>query len=159
MVQTEASKPTIMSKRIGGPRAVSFEAPRRTRPLRHPWLQMVAALILLGAASCGVDRLPGDAERQCLEQAEAFGPELTVAGAFDTNVEALRGFTDNFDPKPGLWPELPNDSHAVICFLDGRVPRAPPGGEPYNRAVVGIAGEDALLLVAGYRDTIRVTRP
>ena len=115
-------------------------------------------LTLLLASSCDVLGVRLSADRVCAEQAKEFGPAFTVAGAFDTRVDALRDMQP-LVAEPELWPRSPGDRPAIICFLDGPVPKAPPGGEQFDRAVVGVVDDDAELLLAGYQDTIPIESP
>ena len=120
---------------------------------------VAAFLVILFATACNVLVVPLTPEQACEEQAQDFGPTFTVAGAFDTSVQALRDVRNRVEAEPELWPNVPNDTPAIVCFLDGPVPKAPPGGEQFDRAVIGVVGDEAVLLVAGYQDSIRVTRP
>ncbi|HEX7197593.1 MAG TPA: hypothetical protein VF364_12265 [Candidatus Limnocylindria bacterium] len=78
-------------------------------------------------------------------------------GSFATTVGKVRGLTAG--AAPARWPELADESPAVVCYLDGSVLKAPPGGDPYERAVIAVAGEQAELIIAGYRDQIPVRAP
>lgn len=115
-------------------------------------------LTLLLASSCDLLGVRVSANQACAEQAKEFGPAFTVAGAFDTRVDALRDMQP-LAAEPELWPRSPGDSPAIVCFLDGPVPKAPPGGEQFDRAVVGVVDDDAVLVVAGYQDTIPIRSP
>jgi hypothetical protein len=149
----------------GGPRARAAYAewrrwPPDTRRERVSLMRnAVFALVVCLAAGCNGLIDLRSAEQVCAEQAEASGPTFSVAGAFATNVGALRELGDDADAQPELWHGTPSDTRAVICYLDGPVPKAPPGGEPFDRAVVGIVGGEAVLLVAGYQDTIKIETP
>ena len=116
-------------------------------------------LMLLLATSCNLPGVRPSAEQVCGQQAVEFGPTFTVAGAFDSRVSALREMRGPVVTDPDLWPDMPDDSPAILCFLDGPVPKAPPGGEQFNRAVVGVVGDEAILVVAGYQDSIPVGEP
>lgn len=121
---------------------------------------MKASTALLGSilalAACGL--LGGmDSAAVCAEQAREHGPDLRVVGSFATTVSEVRGLTPG--AAPARWPELADELPAVVCYLDGPVPKAPPGGEPYDRAVVAVAGEYAELIIAGYRDQLPVEAP
>jgi hypothetical protein len=116
-------------------------------------------LVLLVATSCDLAAFGPSAERVCAQQATEFGPNFTVAAAFNSRVEAVRAMRDPTVIEPDLWPDTPDDSPAIVCFLDGPVPKAPPGGEQFNRAVVGIANDEAILVIAGYQDSLPVQEP
>ncbi len=121
---------------------------------------MKAPIALLGSilalAGCG---LTGgmDPAAVCAEQARENGPDFVVVGSYATTVSKVRGLTPG--AAPARWPELVDESPAVVCYLDGSVPKAPPGGEPYDRAVIAVAGEHAELIIFGYRDQLPVEAP
>jgi hypothetical protein len=95
-----------------------------------------------------------DANQTCIEQAELSDEGQTVAGAFPTTVGRLREFLPGADPPP--FENREADELAVLCYLDGPLGRAPPGGEPFNRAIVGVVGDEAVFLVAGYQHKLEV---
>ena len=114
----------------------------------------LAALVVTGCAP-----LPApEPVAVCREQARVYGEDFRVAGSFATTVGRLRSISP-MEPEPELWPELSNDAPAVACYLDGSVPGAPPGGDPYDRALVGVSGEHADLILAGYREELTVEAP
>jgi hypothetical protein len=100
---------------------------------------------------------PTDPVAVCAEQARAYGPAFEVAGSFATTVREVRDLTPGVEPA--RWPELADETPSVVCFLDGSVPKSPPGGEPFDRALVRVAGEHAELIIAGYRDQLIVEAP
>jgi hypothetical protein len=51
---------------------------------------VAAVLVIVLATACNGLVVPASAEQACGEQAEDFGPTFTVAGAFDTSLQALR---------------------------------------------------------------------
>jgi hypothetical protein len=120
---------------------------------------MKATIALLGSilalAGCGL--LAMDPAAVCAEQARENGPDFSVAGSFATTVSKVRGLTPG--AAPARWSELAEEAPAVVCYLDGPVPKAPPGGDPYDRAVIAVAGEHAELIIAGYRDQLPVEAP
>jgi hypothetical protein len=121
---------------------------------------MKAPIALLGSilALAGCGQLGGtDPAAVCAEQARENGPDFRVVGSFATTVSKVRGLTPG--AAPARWPELVDEAPAVVCYLDGSVPKAPPGGEPYDRAVIAVAGEHAELIIAGYRDQLPVEAP
>ncbi len=124
---------------------------------------MKAPMVLRGAiltlTGCG---LLGemDPAAVCAEQARENGPDFRVVGSFATTVSKVRGLTPGAaGAPPSRWPELADESPAVVCYLDGSVPKAPPDGEPYDRAVIAVAGEHAELIIAGYGDQLPVVAP
>jgi len=121
---------------------------------------MKAPIALLGSilALAGCSLTGGlDPVAICAEQARENGPDFGVVVSFATTVSKVRGLTPG--AAPARWPELVDESPAVVCYLDGSFPKAPPGGEPYERAVIAFAGEHAELIIAGYRDQLRVEAP
>ena len=121
---------------------------------------MKASITMLGATlvltGCGV--LGGmDPVTVCAEQARENGPDFRVVGAFATTVSEVRDMTPG--AVPARWPELAGESAAVVCYIDGSVPKAPPGDDPYDRAVIVVAGEHAELVIAGYHDQLPVEAP
>lgn len=99
----------------------------------------------------------GGAEQTCAEQAKSFGEEFTVAASFATSVGYIRSLTPAVDPV--RWPDLEADAPATVCYLDGPLGKAPPYGEPYDRALVGVAGGASELIKAGYQDRMAIDPP
>lgn len=121
---------------------------------------MRAMIATLGAmiVMSGCEFLGGiDAAAVCADQARESGPDFRVVGSFATTVGDVRGMTPG--AAPVRWPELADDFLAVVCYLDGSVPKAPPDGEPYDRALIAAAGEHAELIMAGYRDQLPIEAP
>lgn len=145
---------------MGGARSTTGVARRAARRAQDLGGVRIVGFILalLLASSCDLLGVRVSADQACAEQAREFGPTFSVAGAFDTRVQALREMQP-LDVEPELWPRSAGDSPAIVCFLDGPVPKAPPGGEQFDRAVVGVVDDDAVLLVAGYQDAIPIRSP
>jgi hypothetical protein len=114
---------------------------------------LVVALVLSACAL--VDEV--DPVVVCQEQADAAEPHRLVVGSFATTVTTVRGLMPGGEPEG--WPELRGEGPAVLCYLDGPLPQGPPGGEPFDRAVIAVAGDDAQLIIAGYRDELEVRAP
>lgn len=114
------------------------------------------------AVACGsvpaTPRTSSDAERVCSQEAKAYGPDFSVAGSFDTTVGSIRSIGAR-GPNPTLWPGEVAEHKAVLCYLDGPIAKSPPGGTPFDRAVVGVAAGDPELIMAGYRKNLAVTAP
>lgn len=125
-------------------------------------IALMLVAVTLGPVACGaMDATPGtssDAQRVCSHEATAFGPAFSVVGAFDTTVGSTRSIGAR-GPNPTLWPIEPADYKAVLCYLDGPVAKSPPGGAPFDRAVVGVAAGDAEFIMAGYRKSLPVKAP
>jgi hypothetical protein len=119
-------------------------------------LKLSMTIAILALAGCGWIR-GADPVAVCAAQAHDNGPDVRVVGAFATTVSKVRELTPGI--APARWPDLPGESAAVVCFLDGAVPKAPPGGEPYDRAVIAVSGEHAELIIAGHREHLPVAPP
>jgi hypothetical protein len=94
----------------------------------------------------------------------ARGYAGTVVGSFDTTVGAIRGLNPH-PASPALWPDLPPDHAAVLCYIDGQVAMAPPPPasgplpEPFDRVVMGVVDGTPVMIMAGYRDALPVKAP
>jgi hypothetical protein len=98
-----------------------------------------------------------DASSTCVDVARDYGAEFQVVGSFATTVAGIRALTPGGAPE--RWPDLPPEQAAVLCYLDGPVPKSPPGGNPYDRALVGVTPGHSELTIAGYRDQLPVLAP
>lgn len=116
----------------------------------------MACLWLGGCSSTGPDAV-------CADQARSYGADFVVAAAFETTVGRIRALEPGVLPK--RWPELPDASEAVVCYLDGPIAKGPPPGpdgvipRSFDRAVIGVASGHEDMLVAGYRDRLPVAAP
>ncbi len=118
-----------------------------------------ALLLFVGLSLSACSALTDDSSaRVCAAEAEDFGPEFRVAGSFTTTVGRLRSLEPRVS-SPERWPDLAAAHAAVVCFLDGPVAFSPPGGQQYDRAVVGVADSRAEMLMAGYKTNIPVRAP
>ena len=123
----------------------------------------VALALTLALTGCALLFGP-DAATACADQARLFGPDFGVAGSFNTTVGQIRGLSPA-GVEPIRWPELSKDTPAVLCYLDGPVAKGPPPppNDPippsFDRAVIGMAGSHADMIVAGYRAQITVRAP
>lgn len=121
--------------------------PKR-RNERQMSMRWISVLIVLGATAfgCGSESVSGadpstDAEavfdERCETPKEPYGPGAEVIASFDS--------AGDFE---------------VVCWIDGSVAKAPPGGDPFDRAVVGVGAEGtATLIQAGYRDSLTPEAP
>jgi len=118
--------------------------------------------LTLGAVGCGAvaatPRTSFNAQKVCSQEVTDFGSAFLVAGAFDTTVGSIRSIGAR-GPNPTLWPSEPAEYKAVLCYLDGPIAKSPPGGAPFDRAVVGVAAGDAEFIMAGYRKSLPVKAP
>jgi len=125
--------------------------------------RVLAALLLLSLTltACEAFGLASRSEDGCTEQARAYSG--TLVASFVTTVGGLRSLTPG--TAPVRWPELPPDSPAFLCYIDAAIAKAPPPGpdneisDPFDRAVIGIAGGEPHMIVAGYRANLPVRAP
>lgn len=99
----------------------------------------------------------------CQSSAAACAPWATlyqgnVAASFTTDVGSIRRL---FDLPNGRdrWPGVGDDRRAVLCYVDGGIPKAPPAGKPFDRAVIAIVDGHGELILAGYRDSLPIREP
>jgi hypothetical protein len=100
----------------------------------------------------------------CGKVAARWGADFVVAGSFATTVGRVR---DAYPNSRGLVDaSTPDSSSALVCFVDGDFPLAPPpdgasASNPpdYDRAAILSIGEFVTLLQAGYRDRMPVRFP
>lgn len=118
----------------------------------------IGAVMMLVVSTCGVASRSPDPSAVCSDQARKYGPSFTVAGAFSTTVARLEDFLPGSSPVIAQW-QLPADTPAVLCYLDGPIPKAPSGGRPMDREVVVVAGEHTELVMGGYQDQLPVRAP
>ena len=118
---------------------------------------LVATAIGLG---CGGPALetpqspsPTEAEGACA----AVAPEWdgTVAAAFETTLGRIRSQMDT----PAQWAAVPDSNQAFLCYIDGSIPKAPPGGPPFDRAVVVVVNGLFSLIRAGYSTQLPIASP
>jgi hypothetical protein len=114
-----------------------------------------ALLLTLVLAGCAFLRT-GPAQI-CDGVARDYGPEFRVVGSFATTVGKIRSLEPG--ATPARWPELAAGQDAVLCYVDGPVPKSLPGGDPFDRAVIAIAPGHSELIMAGYQDRLPVRAP
>jgi hypothetical protein len=115
-------------------------------------LALPLALILAGCAFLRVGPV-----QICEGVARDYGPEFRVVGSFATTVGKIRSLEPG--ATPARWPELAAGQDAVLCYVDGPVPKSLPGGDPFDRAVIAIAPGHSELIMAGYQDRLPVRAP
>src|SRR5688572_1563962 len=107
-------------------------------------IRLALALGLASVSLLGCD----SAYAACAGIAADYGPTSTVSGAFNTTVGRVRAFTPG--STPSRWPGLPAETPAVLCYLDGPVGRAPPGGDRHDRAVLAVSAGHVEFIMSGY---------
>ena len=100
----------------------------------------------------------------CAGVALEIGPDEQVAGSIATTVGAVRGL-QKLPASPVAWPSLSADHAAVLCYIDGPIPKGPPpdanGSVPpsFDRGVYAVVDGESSLVEAGYRDSLPVVAP
>lgn len=98
----------------------------------------------------------------CAASAAAYNG--VVAGSFVTTVGSIRAL-DQLHIEPQRWPGIPDSHPAVLCYIDGQIPKGPPppisGTIPpsFDRAVIAVVDGQSDLIMAGYRDNLPVVAP
>ena len=92
---------------------------------------------------------PTDAADVCADVAPEWSG--TVMAALETTLGRVRevAATDH-------WGNLPDSATAILCYIDGSIPKAPPGGRSFDRVVVAIVDGRLEMLIAGYRSAIPI---
>jgi hypothetical protein len=133
-----------------------------SRAVKHVALRLAIVPASLALAGCAMYGALASVPEACADAATNYDGE--VVGVFMTTVGAIRGLSPLPSDQP-KWPELSSDHSAILCYVDGAVAKAPPPGpdgevaEPFDRLVIGIADGEAVVVVAGYRDTLEVRAP
>ena len=139
------------------------------------WLRAlgVAAVVLVaGACATGpstsqaasTSAAPSSAADVCAATALQLGADYRVVGSFATTVGASRAL-QAFPVSPAPWPTLSADHAAVLCYIDGQIPKGPPplagGTTPpsFDRGVYAVVDGQSSLVEAGYRDNLPVVAP
>jgi hypothetical protein len=87
-----------------------------------------------------------------------------VAGSFVTTVGAIRA-VPMLSIQSDRWPGLPDSHPAVLCYIDGQIPKGPPpqpsGTVPpsFDRAVIAVIDGQPDLIMAGYQDNVPLVAP
>lgn len=97
-----------------------------------------------------------NAQSVCSQVASEQGG--TPVGAFDTTLEHVRALRP-IRASSDMWAAAPDTKPAIACYIDGPVAKAPPGGEPFDRAVVVVVDGKADLVVAAYQKDYPVRLP
>ena len=107
---------------------------------------------------------PSTAAEVCGAVALENGLDFRVVGSFATTVGAIRArITTPVSPAP--WPSLSAGHAAVLCYIDGPIPKGPPpdanGSVPpsYDRGVWVVIDGESGPFQAGYRDHLPVVAP
>jgi hypothetical protein len=98
----------------------------------------------------------------CAASAAAY--DGVVAGSFVTTVGAIRRL-EPLHIEPELFTGLLDSYPAVLCYIDGQIPKGPPplgsGSIPpsFERAVVAVIDGQTDFIIAGYRNNVPVVAP
>jgi hypothetical protein len=99
----------------------------------------------------------------CAASAAAYNG--VVAGSFVTTAGAIRRL-EPLHIEPELFTGLPDSHPAMLCYIDGQIPKAPPppltsGTIPpsFDRAVIAVIDGQSDFIIAGYRDNLPVVAP
>ena len=90
----------------------------------------------------------------CAGVALEIGSDHHVAGSFATTVGAIRGL-QKLPVSPVPWPSISADHAAVLCYIDGPIPKGPPplanGGVPpsFDRGIYAVIDGESSLVEAG----------
>jgi hypothetical protein len=116
---------------------------------------VLAVIGLISAVSSGCQILQ-PAAQSCAKEAAVY--DSIVVGAFDTSVGAARAI-ERMSVAPDRWPGVPDSYPAAVCYLDGHFPKSPPGGDPFDRAIVVVVNGTGELIVMSYRTQLPVQAP
>ena len=114
--------------------------------------------VLTGACSI----LGLGASAACERAAAQWDSHPTVAAAFSTTVGRVWGMMPS---ENGVVASGAKDgTRAYLCYLDGEIPKAPPPANgvvqpSFDRSVVVVTDEHAVLVMAGYRDRVPILDP
>ena len=129
----------------------------------HLLLPVILAMGVTTAA-CDVAGPSGSEVELCAGVAREYSGWHRVVGSFNTTVGAVRALEPRMG-QPQRWPDLAPDHPAVLCYIDGEIPKGPPAGpngeapKDYDRAVVAIVDGQSELIIAGYQDKLPVQAP
>jgi copper(I)-binding protein len=123
---------------------------------------VAAALAVTGCVAVSSDTAAPTVD-PCAASVAAYNG--VVAGSFVTTVGAIRRLDEPQQIEPQRWPGLPDSHPAVLCYIDGQIPKGPPppisGTIPpsFDRAVIAVVDGQSDLIMAGYRDNLPVVAP
>jgi hypothetical protein len=115
------------------------------------------------SASSGEIGQPGSPSTDSCAAAAAGYSGHTIA-SFVTTIGAIRAMA-TLGIQPGRWPDLADAHPAVLCYVDGRIAKAPPpaasGTAPltFDRAVVVVIDRESELIIAGYQEHLPIVVP
>jgi hypothetical protein len=116
---------------------------------------VVGLMCLLGTACGAAGPLPPEAAI-CSDVALEY--DGVVVGSYRTTVVNVRRMQPG-EVEGGPFADVPDGEDAVVCYVDAAIAKAPPGGEPFDRAIVAVVGGRAILVTAGYKRDLPVVRP
>jgi hypothetical protein len=105
---------------------------------------------------------PSQAVDPCSASAVAYSGR--VIASFVTTIGAIRAMPLNAHHSD-LWPGLPGDSAAVLCYIDGEIAKGPPdmvpgtGRPTFDRAAIVVVDGRSDLIAAGYRENLSAVAP
>jgi hypothetical protein len=108
--------------------------------------------------------LPSTVADICAGVALENGPDHHVVGSFSMTVQGIRTL-QKFPVSPVPWPSLSADHAAILCYIDGPIPKGPPpyanGSVPpsYDRGIYAIVDGESSPVEFGYRDHLPVVGP
>jgi hypothetical protein len=140
------------------------------------WLRAlgVAAVVLVAGAcaaagpstsqAASTSAVPSSAAEVFAATALQLGADYRVVGSFATTVGASRAL-QAFPVSPAPWPTLSAGHAAVLCYIDGQIPKGPPpdanGSVPpsFDRGIYAVVDGVSSLVEAGYRDHLPIIAP
>ena len=132
--------------------------------MRRHLLLVVILVMGVTTAECGVAGPSGSEVELCAGVAREYSGWHRVVGSFNTTVGAVRALEPRMG-QPQRWPDLAPDHPAVLCYIDGEIPKGPPAGpnaeatKDYHRAAVAILDCQSALIIAGYQDKFPLQPP
>ena len=130
-----------------------------SRGLRGLWL---APLVVIGTWTTSCAAVQGLVQGPCGAAAAQWGSGITIVGVFASTAGRIR---EAVSSSGGVIPQpVSDDAPAVLCYLDGEFPKAPPPDGPvvhpnYDRAMVVVVGDFVGVLQLGYKATLEIRDP
>jgi hypothetical protein len=134
-------------------------------------MAIAAALAVSGCAAVGsatsrsapsAVQSPASTVDPCAASAADYNGH--VAASFVTTIGAIRA-VPMLEIQSVRWPGLADSHPAVLCYIDGQIPKGPPppvlGTIPpsFDRAVIVVIDGQAELVMASYRDQVPIVAP